>query len=283
MNTRSCAGIVLFEPDIIRLNKNISAILPQVEALVMVDNGSQNIQDVSANWKHERKIHIIYNHENMGIAKALNEICEWALEKGFKWVLTLDQDSICPENIMTEFNRYVYDENIGIICPEVVYGSEQGKVYSKYHNEYVSNCITSASFTSLKAWKEVNGFTEWLFIDYVDFDFCMRLKIQKYRILRVNTVVLQQQLGKLKVRKLLFNISVNTYNHSAFRNYYFTRNSIYYLRKYACYTKVHRGLLRLIKWELIKIIFEENRLSTIKSLCRGIIDGIKADLNNDIF
>ena len=40
------AGIVTFNPDIGRLKENIDAILPQVSELVIVDNGSANVDEV---------------------------------------------------------------------------------------------------------------------------------------------------------------------------------------------------------------------------------------------
>ena len=40
------AGIVTFNPDIERLNENISAIINQVDKVVVVDNGSENADDI---------------------------------------------------------------------------------------------------------------------------------------------------------------------------------------------------------------------------------------------
>ena len=40
------AGIVLFNPDIERLKQNAAAILPQVDCLLAVDNGSTNLEEI---------------------------------------------------------------------------------------------------------------------------------------------------------------------------------------------------------------------------------------------
>jgi GT2 family glycosyltransferase len=63
--------------------------------------------------------------------------------------------------------------------------------------EYVDFCITSASCTNLNAWKNVGGFDEWLFIDLVDNDFCKRIIVSGYKILRINSLVLDQEFGKI--------------------------------------------------------------------------------------
>ena len=43
-----CAGIVLFNPEIERLNENIEHIRKQVPMLILVDNGSNNLEDVKS-------------------------------------------------------------------------------------------------------------------------------------------------------------------------------------------------------------------------------------------
>ena len=73
------AGIVLFEPDILRLKQNVEAIKTDVEHIFLVDNGSKNINEVKSIFENDSKISFILNEENLGIAKALNQLCEIAL------------------------------------------------------------------------------------------------------------------------------------------------------------------------------------------------------------
>ena len=40
------AGITLYEPDLKRLIENIDAILPQVEKLICIDNGTKNRSEI---------------------------------------------------------------------------------------------------------------------------------------------------------------------------------------------------------------------------------------------
>ncbi|MHB8132373.1 MAG: glycosyltransferase, partial [Mobilitalea sp.] len=86
------AGIVLFNPNIDRLKKNIDAILPQVEVLYIIDNNSDNIDLIEKYLQNKNTIILQKNSENFGIAKALNQMCNLANLKGFDWILTLDQD-----------------------------------------------------------------------------------------------------------------------------------------------------------------------------------------------
>ena len=103
------AGITLFNPDVARLEENISSIYGQVDRVICVDNGSDNIKNIEDcvlnNWKN---ITIIKNGKNEGIAKALNQMFEFAIEQQYEYVLTLDQDSVCPDNIIEEYLSLIH-------------------------------------------------------------------------------------------------------------------------------------------------------------------------------
>lgn len=77
------AGIVLYNPNLERLSQNIVACATQVNEIICIDNGSRNIAEVEEliSRLQELKspqaapfIKIIKNDENLGIAKALNQI-----------------------------------------------------------------------------------------------------------------------------------------------------------------------------------------------------------------
>ena len=69
-----CAGIVLFNPEIERLNENIEHIRKQVPMLILVDNGSSNLEDVKSLICDVPNIILLENGKNLGIAQALNRI-----------------------------------------------------------------------------------------------------------------------------------------------------------------------------------------------------------------
>ena len=83
------AGVVFYNPDIERLKKNITAVAPQVDEVV-VDNSSSNIKDVQQLLCLYDNVTVPNNKRNMGIAKALNQLFEYARIHSYEWVLTLD-------------------------------------------------------------------------------------------------------------------------------------------------------------------------------------------------
>lgn len=94
------AGIVLFNPEISRLKENITHILGQVDRLILVDNGSNNKEEIQSGIQNFNTDKILYIdlHKNKGIAAALNVIAESTESCGVKWVLTLDQDTVCKDD-----------------------------------------------------------------------------------------------------------------------------------------------------------------------------------------
>ena len=54
-----CAGIVIYNPEIKRLQDVIYAICQQVEELILVDNGSTNISEIVEVANEQDKVHLI--------------------------------------------------------------------------------------------------------------------------------------------------------------------------------------------------------------------------------
>lgn len=271
------ASIVLYNPDLVRLKENIDAIYNQVEELVLIDNNSNNIDLIDKAYNNYNKVIIVKNPSNLGIAKALNQAMEYCKLKGHEWVLTLDQDSVSPSNIIEEYKKYIKIPNVAIVSPIIADRNRTKLLVEKdYKDSYelIDKCITSAALTNVSVWKEINGFDEIMFIDLVDFEYCKRVVLNGYKIIRVNNIVLLHEIGHITQRKFFFR-EVNVMNHSAFRKYYMARNMIYYSKKYRTFGSLINAYLRIFKLILSTLLYEKNKFEKIKRIIQGIYDGIK--------
>ena len=279
------AGITTFNPDLNQLKKNIDAIITQVEKIILVDNGSKNASDVrELVMQYENTIYPVYSPENMGIASALNIILKTGQSLGAEWVLTLDQDSVCPKDMIARYRKYMEhmairhpDTKTGIFCATVL--DKSGTILEDGAKEITSvkRCITSGSLTSCSAWEAIGGFDERMFIDGVDFDYCDRLVAAGYKILRIRSVVLSHELGDITLRRFLF-WEVKVKNHSAFRRYYIARNGFYLARKEHSPILFFITILRIIKYTSVILLYENDKLAKIKALAKGCRDGIKMEV-----
>lgn len=110
------AGIVLFNPDLQRLNENINAVKNQVEQIIFFDNGSQNWNEIKKFFKKndlENNIKVLRSKNNKGIAYALNMIAVYAMNNGYEWLLTLDQDTVIKKDLITKYSSFTNLKNIG--------------------------------------------------------------------------------------------------------------------------------------------------------------------------
>jgi rhamnosyltransferase len=207
-------------------------------------------------------------------------MCQLAFDDGFEWILTLDQDSICPPNIINSFIPYTKNPDVGIVCPRFfIRGNDDSSKQSlEIPSISVDFCITSASLTKLSIWEELEGFNEWLFIDCVDYEYCIKLRKANYIIIRVNTVAIDHMVGAPSYIYFPFGRKKMLLNHTPKRNYYIVRNNIYLIRKYHKELKGMNWLLKLIYIELQKLLFEKNRKQTFLALVSGVKDGLASKI-----
>lgn len=272
------AGIVIFNPDINRLKENISAVIVQCAHVYLVDNGSNNIDEVKKllNQYNHSKVSVLCNMENQGIAKALNQLASEAQKGGFDWILTLDQDSVAPSNIIEEFEKYTNNLNTGMLCPVICDRNKGVVVEAKDNYKEIDECITSGSLLNIKAWRKIGGFDESMFIDGVDFDICYRLRKNGYKILCIQSVVLLHELGRIVYHRFIF-WKVLVKNHSAFRKFYIARNTVYLARKE--HTNIIKAILQNVKLFLIVVCYEDDKWKKSKKILQGTIDGFKCEID----
>lgn len=299
-------GVVVYNPkDKGRFIESLQSLIVQNRKIYLFDNST-----IDSCLNIPESITYLTEHRNCGIAYALNKIMENAEHDGFDWVITMDQDSIIPQNALNYYEKYINRNRIGIICPQVI---DKRRAYMKVKEfpkeEYVKYCITSASCTSIKAWKEIGGFDEWLFIDLVDNEFCKRLTLSNYKILKLNNLVLNQEFGKierksekvvkfwLKISEIMHNINFAKFSYKKqvdpMRVYYTNRNIIYINKKLKKYgntgfesynCKSYFGFQ--FCFNVPSILRASDKKAVLRSIIRGISEGKKKtveewSVNND--
>lgn len=275
------AGIVLYNPEAQRLKENIEAINLQVDKVLLVDNGSKdmNYNEIIEDYDN---IQCISNKKNMGIAYALNQICGYAYSHGYDWVLTLDQDSVATSGMVDVYKTIANDE-IGILgCWIHDRGYQIDESWGIEHETFETDwVITSAAFTNVKAWKDCGGFDNGMFIDYVDWDICESMRKVGYKIMKTYKTKLIHELGhNTKLVKVRHHI-MQVMNHTPIRYYYSVRNRIYMAKKYK-----HIGLWDQLKEIVFKLYtverYEKNKWKNFIAIIKGTIAGflLKVEYNN---
>lgn len=283
--------VVLYNPDE-NVKKNIDSYINNLDILYVVDN-SPEPNDNSKYYKG-KKIKYISNHGNKGIAYALNVGAKEAIKTKNEWLLTMDQDSSFKGDSLSKMIAFLKEiKNNSFICETLSISYEKLGILSTLqrtelnrNNEekgisYPLVVMTSGNLINLNIYKEVGGFKDWLFIDAVDFDYCLNVRKHRYEIVQMSTAELIHNLGNVEKHVLLGKTMFAT-NHNANRRYYITRNRHYlydlYHSEFEDYCKLEVGRT---KKELIKILlFEKNKFAKIKAIYMGYRDykkGIKGE------
>lgn len=267
-------GIVLYNPDIKRLIKNINTCLNQVNKILLIDNASRNIAEVLSIYEDNSKVTIEQNKQNEGIAYALNQIMQYAIKNSFDFFATLDQDSVVENNyFFTMTSELKKISNWAVACPQVKdinlpFKNTEHGIKEVFNAKQV---ITSGCLINAQVAEKVGGFNNKLFIDYVDVDFNERILLAGYKIIRINDAILYHELGYSQYRKLL-GIKILVDNHSALRRYYITRNRLFYSRKYFGKVGYVKERIKVFLTKIKILLFEKEKRKKIKFINRGIID-----------
>jgi rhamnosyltransferase len=269
------AVVVLYHPDD-SVFDNLNSYAQQVSAIFAIDNTEKNQSNTHLREALRKNEKIIYlpNNENLGIAKALNIGAQCALKSGYKFLLTMDQDSTASPTMIADLVHAAAGEalnTVGILSP--FHSTTTDPHPSTDKTTEVLTAWTSGSLLHLAAYKETGPFTEELFIDFVDHEYCLRLNLAGYKILKVNKAVLTHNIGNLKQHRLLWKYPTAS-NHSALRRYYITRNRFYIASQFKNkFPEFFReDLLIFLKELVVILLFENERLQKYKMILRGFYD-----------
>jgi rhamnosyltransferase len=227
------AVVVTYDPilDVFRsLLDNISS---QVDYFFVIDNNSKNTLCLKKTCLPFSNIIFIENGENKGLGFSYNLALSLAEQRGIEWLLILDQDSICPRNLIQTFVSDISildDARIGLICPNIFNRSNntlQDGVSKSMHA--VMNCISSGSFVNVVVARKVGAFNADFFMDYVDFDFSRKLRKNGFRQIMDPLLILNHDIGGSRT-VLYFGLKTLVFDKPLFRYYYSFRNRYFFIR-----------------------------------------------------
>ncbi|VDG32749.1 rhamnosyltransferase [Lactobacillus brevis] [Lactiplantibacillus mudanjiangensis] len=276
--------IVTFNPNIEQLRQVLDAISTQVIQIEVIDNHSDNFEPISMLINLYDNVNLLRLDANRGIAKAQNVGFEVLGQDNCEWVLTLDQDTIVPNNYIHQLKEIMPIDDAGIITGAYVdlkWNTKKIKEIRKVRRpniQAVDEEISSGNLVLMDAWRKLNGFDEELFIDYVDFDFDYRLVKNGYKLYRVNSAEFQHEIGsQIKdswLTKVLFLSKHELFDHSSMRLYYINRNRLIVRRRYPEFGSPFRMFLR----ELLNLreifVMSFPKMKKMKCAIVGIVHGL---------
>ena len=275
-------ALVLYHPDYNVLD-NIHSYIDDIDRLFIYDN-SEKVHDPELIGKIKSITKVCYQHDrtNSGIAAALNSCARKALASGYKWLLTMDQDSRADKNMireMLEFRNNFPQIKVGIFAPQHVNPLTPAHNFVSDYQE-VKIVMTSGNLLNLDAYLQTGQFNEDFFIDYVDIEYCLRLLNKGFKVLLCSKSILYHQLGDISKHKLFVLFTFYTTNHSPLRLYYITRNMFTTWNNHKeSYNDLYANDIKYFYKRFFKILFfEKNKLKKFKHILQGYFDYKKSKL-----
>ena len=276
------AVVVLYQPSI-DVVAGVQSYAPQVKTIFAVDNSELLDPTIASALAQIPNLQLIANQGNQGIAHALNRGIALAQECGYEFVLTMDQDSAfhCEDFSLYQNSAqqlFLTHEQAAIVAPDDT--PFLGQLPPKASAcEFVPArlVVTSGNIVRIAHWHAVAGFSERLFIDEVDHDFCLRLLSAGYSVFKASHLHFIHAMGTQRIVPWLrWHTLVS--EHSALRYYYITRNSLFVYTHYAkefpelCIDRV----IKILRYKyLLMLMFERNRIAKLAMILRGAFDFIR--------
>jgi rhamnosyltransferase len=255
----------------------------QVEETVIADNGSDpGTLGELRRIESAENCKVFLNGRNLGVAGALNRGVQYAIRHGYRWVLTLDDDSEATpgmvEKLTAGFSRG--GPATGIVAANALDLNTKTPWLPAVPDSAsvpligVRTAMSSGSLIDVRVFEKVGFFDEQLFLAYVDHDFCIRAGRDGFRMFVRPDAILLHREGSKEVRRFLWKqVWYNRYGKES--RYFITRNAIHVLRRYR-----RSGFLReiAVRWltDVLKIIvYDEERVTKIAFILKGLFDGAR--------
>jgi rhamnosyltransferase len=287
-----CGVVVTYHPEPDALD-NVRAMVAECGRVIVVDNASPSA--AQAQLAAVPGVELIALPENQGVATALNVGAGRAMEHGFGWVVTFDQDSTPEPGMVAAFcDARERNPQAAIVAPRIFEGGPHGPRYrwvranprSRWLFQRaecedvdlaaVTMVVTSGSMVELQTWKALGGFDETLFIDYVDIDYCLKAVRAGRSIVVAARARLLHRLGARK-EAWLFGKDFRPTWHPAFRHYFMARNRVHVWRRHA-WAVPHWAVfdLSFAAYNAFRIlVFEHGKWAKFKALYLGFLDGLR--------
>ena len=259
----------------------VDEVAPQVESVVVVDDGSTSGLDVVAALEARPGVRVI-RQANAGVAAALNAGVRATLtDLGADAVLTLDQDSGLPPTYVVRAVRAWQDAvRRGVPVAFVCASSYSGRrtptrgVVEGYARAF--DPMQSGSLVPATTYRDVGCYDEGLVIDAVDSEFTVRCLAAGLEPLVAPGCELTHGMGERTSTHVLGrDVAYN--RHSPERVYYMARNATLLTRRHARDepTWVLRRLAEEAKAHTLRLALDPARADLARTALAGVRDGLR--------
>jgi rhamnosyltransferase len=265
----------------------------ELDEIVVVDNASTD-ETLHFLASECTEVTVLHLPANGGVGGGLAAgLAYAALEKKYDWVWIFDQDSVPAPNALERLLSGLQhlddaEETTAILAPVCV-NPETGMTYpalswrgSRFVTipvsptqpvTFVDMVISSGSLMRREAIVEVGLPRKDFFIDFVDYEHCLRLRRHGFRIAVVRDSMLEHAIGAPTTLNILGR-DKSWADHAPWREYYMARNEVFTIWQYRSELATKAFVLyRLARHALGILLFGKRKVKCFRMIWTGILDG----------
>ncbi|MBT8087786.1 MAG: glycosyltransferase [Gammaproteobacteria bacterium] len=271
--SNTAAVVVSFFPDS-EFEKHLKELDSQFDAVFWVDNTPRQTGEVPRAL--HATIRCIATGENTGLADALNRGCREAVDAGYSWAVTFDQDSSIAADLLEQQIACWHLSLQPVFMLGCNYTDSADTRSPRFKSgRWVTTCrtvITSGSLMCLPVWRELGEFRGDYFIDGIDHEVCLRARQHGLVVARHGLALMQHQIGERSSAPGFL-----PYRQPAERMYYSTRNGIRNIRAFALSEPLWAARrFAAILWEgLAAVLLGPKGLGRFRAVASGFVDGVR--------
>lgn len=283
------AVIVAYGPDIDALDTLVACLMRQVDVVWLIDNGGPGSDALHGRWLHQ--VRRVDSGGNLGLASGYNRALSQARDAGAKYLLLLDQDSLPAEDMVAELlagmRRLVgQGRKVAVVGPcytDTKWATPVGfvqrcglalkSVDTRGHSEVVVNhLVSSGSLFAIDVFEQVGEFSEQLFIDYVDIEWCLRAAGMGFESFGIPSARMTHDLGS----RLVDGGKPALTLHEPVRQYYQYRNALWLMaRPWAGWHWRAIDARRLLAKLVLLMLHAPDKGRHLGMILRGIGDALR--------
>jgi len=265
----------------------------KLDEMIVVDNASSDdsVRLLKADFP---EVTILNQPKNTGVGGGFSVGLDYAAtRKSHDWIWLLDQDSLPADDSLERLLEAFDDlgdqaDSVAILAsmctnakaklgyPPLVWrhGLRNPPVNTRHQPiAFADSVISSGTLLRREAVEKVGLPRSDFFMDFVDHEYCLRLRRHGYKIAVVPASRFEHAIGEpCRIRVLGFEKSWS--NHVPWRKYYMTRNEIFTVWKYDPDWRTKcRVTLRMLRHATGILLFGKDKLACLAMMYRGFADG----------
>jgi GT2 family glycosyltransferase len=283
------------------LSRQLEALLKQTRPLdehIVVDNASSDGTSAMIAERYPQ-VTLLQMSENLGVGAGLAAGLTYAaMEKRYDWVWTFDQDSVPNDDALGALLKGMetladaagevgiaaalpVHQQTGACYPPLIWRDGFVKPSAELLRQpiwFADLVITSGCMVRREVVEKVGLPRADFFMDFVDFEYCLRARSAGYKIAVVTRAQFSHEIGNAREVRWPGYFQLWP-NHAPWREYYMSRNMTY--AAWELYG--NPGAKRFVVRHLARhaggvILFGTNKIACLIKMAQGFYDGRRANL-----